>query len=92
MEISNYLTKDKIAPANNIYLIEFAKYHGYILENGSRRALSGGLYLFRAATSITTTDTRGGPIDFVMQFMQMDFREAVAYLLETILLLIKCRW
>lgn len=39
MEISNYLTKDQIAPANNINLIEFAKYHGYILENGSRRAL-----------------------------------------------------
>lgn len=59
MEISNYLTKDKIAPANNINLIEFAKYHGFILENGSRRALnakqSGGLYFFRAVTSITTS-------------------------------------
>lgn len=89
MKIPYYLTKDEITHANNINLIEFAKLHGYILENGGRRALhakqSGGLYFFRDSNKFYhfSTDTSGGPIDFVMQFMRMDFKEAVAYLLET---------
>lgn len=83
------MTKDEITHAHNINLIEFAKLHGYILENGGRRALhakqSGGLYFFRDSNKFYhfSTDTSGGPIDFVMQFMRMDFKEAVAYLLET---------
>src|SRR5690606_18556525 len=32
-------TKDQIAQANSINLIEFVKSQGYILENGGRRAL-----------------------------------------------------
>ncbi|TYA14751.1 DUF3991 domain-containing protein [Paenibacillus faecis] len=89
MKISKYLTKDEIAQANNINLIEFVKSHGYILENGGRRALhakrSGGLYFFRDSNKYYhfSTNTRGGPIDFVMQFLRMDFKEAVAYLLVT---------
>ncbi|WP_213581091.1 DUF3991 and TOPRIM domain-containing protein [Paenibacillus sp. J2TS4] len=82
-------TKDQIAQANSIDLIEFAKSNGYVLENGGRRALhakqSGGLYFFRDSNKYYhfSTDTHGGPIDFVMQFWRMDFKEAVALLLET---------
>ncbi|GIQ68360.1 DUF3991 domain-containing protein [Xylanibacillus composti] len=82
-------SKDQIAKANHIDLIEFAKSHGYTLKSGGRRALhakqSGGLYFFRDRNKYHhfSTDTSGGPIDFVMQFMGMDFKEAVAYLLET---------
>lgn len=82
-------TKDQIAQANSIDLIEFAKSNGYVLENGGRRALhakqSGGLYFFRDSNKYYhfSTDTHGGPIDFVMQFWRMDFKEAVAFLLET---------
>lgn len=83
------LSKSQIIQANSINLIEFAKSHGYILENGGRRALhakqSGGLYFFRDSNKYYhfSTDTRGGPIDFVVHFMRMDFKEAVAYLLGT---------
>ncbi|GIP20845.1 DUF3991 and TOPRIM domain-containing protein [Paenibacillus sp. J22TS3] len=87
--MNNFFTTLQIIQANNINLIEFAKFQGYILENGGRRALhakqSGGLYFFRDSNKFYhfSTDTSGGPIDFVMQFMRMDFKEAVAYLLET---------
>lgn len=87
--MNNFFTSLQIIQANNINLIEFAKSQGYILENGGRRALhakqSGGLYFFRDSNKFYhfSTDTSGGPIDFVMQFMRMDFKEAVAYLLET---------
>ncbi|MBU8711121.1 DUF3991 and toprim domain-containing protein [Brevibacillus parabrevis] len=87
--MNNFFTSLQIIQANSINLIEFAKSQGYILENGGRRALhakqSGGLYFFRDSNKFYhfSTDTSGGPIDFVMQFMRMDFKEAVAYLLET---------
>ncbi|MFB5678095.1 DUF3991 domain-containing protein [Paenibacillus terreus] len=89
MEKKLPFSKEQIKRANSINLIEFAKSHGYILENGGRRALhakqSGGLYFFRDSNKFYhfSTDTRGGPIDFVMHFMRMDFKEAVACLLET---------
>lgn len=82
-------TKDQITQANSINLIEFAQSYGYILENGGRRALhakqSGGLYFFRDSNKYYhfSTDTHGCPIDFVMQFLNMGFKEAVAYLLKT---------
>ncbi|MFS0723677.1 DUF3991 domain-containing protein [Paenibacillus sp. 1P07SE] len=88
MKASYYLSKDKITIANNINLIDLAKYHGYILENGGRRALhakqSGGLYFFRDSNKYYhfSTDTYGGPIDFVIRFMQLNFKEAVSYLLD----------
>lgn len=81
-------SKEQIAQANQIDLSEFAKSHGYTLESGGRRALhakqSGGLYFFRDNNKYHhfSTDTSGGPIDFVMQFMEMDFKEAVSYILE----------
>jgi len=84
-----FFTKEDISKANSINLIEFAKAHGYLLENGGRRAFhakqSGGLYFFRDSNKYHhfSTDTSGGPIDFVMQFLSMDFKEAVAYLLDT---------
>lgn len=89
MEKKLPFSKEQIKRASSINLIEFAKSHGYILENGGRRALhakqSGGLYFFRDSNKFYhfSTDTRGGPIDFVMHFMRMDFKEAVAYLLGT---------
>lgn len=82
-------SKEQISIANRVNLIEFAKSNGYILENGGRRAYhakqSGGLYFFKDSNRYYhfSTDTSGGPIDFVMQFLNMDFKEAVSYLLET---------
>jgi len=86
-------TKEQIAQANQINLIELVKSYGYQLENGGRRAFhakqSGGLYLFRDSNKYYhfSTDTRGGPIDFLMQFGRMDFKEAIAHLLRTEFLL-----
>lgn len=83
------LNQLQISQANKITLIEFAKSHGYILENGGRCALhakySGGLYFFKDSNKYYhfSTDTHGGPIDFVMQFWNMNFKEAVAFLLES---------
>ncbi|MBW4080278.1 DUF3991 domain-containing protein [Paenibacillus sp. S150] len=82
-------TKNQIAEANQVNLIELAGSKGYRLENGGRRAFhakqSGGLYFFRDSNKYYhfSTDTRGGPIDFLMQFERMDFKEAVRYLLGT---------
>ncbi|MBW4079964.1 DUF3991 domain-containing protein [Paenibacillus sp. S150] len=81
------LKKSYIAQANNTNLIDFARSHGYILQNGGRRALhakqSGGLYFFKDSNKYYhfSTDTHGGPIDFVMQFWNRSFKEAVAFLL-----------
>jgi hypothetical protein len=82
-------TKDQIAEANQVNLIELARSQGYRLENGGRRALhakqSGGLYFFRDSNKYFhfSTDTHGGPIDFMMQFERMNFKEAVAHLSGT---------
>ncbi|MEK3733532.1 MULTISPECIES: DUF3991 and TOPRIM domain-containing protein [unclassified Paenibacillus] len=82
-------SKEQISRANRVNLIDFAKSNGYILENGGRRALhakqSGGLYFFKDNNKYYhfSTDTHGGPIDFVMQFWNMEFKKAVAYLLES---------
>ncbi|MDN8588116.1 DUF3991 and TOPRIM domain-containing protein [Paenibacillus sp. 11B] len=82
-------SKVQLTQANNINLIDLAKFHGYILQNGGRRALhakqSGGLYFFKNSNKYYhfSTDTHGGPIDFVMQFWNMNFKEAVAFLLES---------
>ncbi|BFH65174.1 DUF3991 domain-containing protein [Paenibacillus azoreducens] len=79
----------QINQANNINLVEFVKSHGYILINGGRRALhakqSGGLYFFKDSNKYYhfSTDTHGGPIDFVMQFWNLNFKEAVALLLDS---------
>lgn len=83
------LKNSYISQANNTNLIDFARSHGYILQNGGRRALhvkqSGGLYFFKDSNKYYhfSTDTHGGPIDFVMQFWNMSFNEAVAFLLES---------
>ncbi|WP_039832579.1 hypothetical protein, partial [Paenibacillus sonchi] len=83
------LMQIQIRQAHSINLIKFAKLHGYILENGGRRALhakqSGGLYFFKDSNKYYhfSTDTHGGPIDFVMQFWNMNFKEAIAFLLES---------
>lgn len=82
-------SKEQISVANSVNLIDLAKSHGYILENGGRRAFhakqSGGLYFFKDNNKYYhfSTDTHGGPIDFVMQFWNIAFKEAVAYLLES---------
>lgn len=89
MNNSSFFSKDQISQASNINLIQFAKSHSYILENGGRRAFhakqSGGLYFFKDSNKYYhfSTDTHGGPIDFVMQFWNMNFKEAVAFLLES---------
>lgn len=38
-------TKEQIRLANQVNLIEFAKSHGYILENGGRRAYHAETWL-----------------------------------------------
>ncbi|MGK9250228.1 DUF3991 domain-containing protein [Paenibacillus humicus] len=82
-------TKDQIQQANQTCLIDLVQSCGYELESGGRKALhvkhSGGLYLFKDSNKYYhfSTDTRGGSIDFLMQFGSMDFKEAVAYLLGT---------
>lgn len=81
-------SKEQIKSANQVNLIEFAKSHGYVLENGGRRAYhvkqSGGLYLFKDSNRYFhfSSNTHGGIIDFAMFFCGMTFKEAVAYLLE----------
>ncbi|MFF2484747.1 hypothetical protein [Paenibacillus sp. NPDC058071] len=81
-------SKEQIRSANQVNLIEFAKSHGYVLENGGRRAYhakqSGGLYFFKDSNRYFhfSSNTHGGIIDFAMHFCRMTFKEAVAYLLE----------
>lgn len=81
-------TKEQIRSANQVNLIEFAKSHGYVLENGGRRAYhakqSGGLYFFKDSNRYFhfSSNTHGGVIDFAIHFCRMTFKEAVAYLLE----------
>jgi len=89
MTKSYQFSKEQIREANQKDLISLARAQGYVLENGGRRAFhakqSGGLYFFRDNNKYHhfSTDTSGGPIDFAMQFLSMDFKESVAYLLET---------
>jgi len=89
MTKSYQFSKEQIREANQKDLISLAQAQGYVLENGGRRAFhakqSGGLYFFRDNNKYHhfSTDTSGGPIDFAMQFLSMDFKESVAYLLET---------
>lgn len=80
-------TKEQIAQANSVNLIDYAVMHGYKLENGGKESLhvknSGGLYLFKNSNKFFhfTTDKTGGPIDFVMQFEGKDFVQAVGHLI-----------
>jgi len=80
-------TKEQIAQANSINLIDYAAMNGYKLENGGNKSLhaknSGGLYLFKDSNRFFhfTTDKTGGPIDFIMQFEGKSFTEAVGHLI-----------
>ncbi len=80
-------TKEQIAQANNINLIDYAAMRGYQLENSDKKSLhvknSGGLYLFKDSNKYYhhTTDRKGGPIDFIMQFENMGFVQAVEHLI-----------
>jgi hypothetical protein len=80
-------TKEQLAQANNVNLIDYAVMHGYQLEKGGIKSLhikhSGGLYLFKDSNKFYhhSTATSGGPIDFIMQFEHMDFLQAVEHLL-----------
>jgi len=79
-------TKEQIAQANSVNLIDYAAMHGYMLENGGSKSLhvkhSGGLYLFKDSNRFYhhTTEKTGGMIDFVMQFEGKDFLQAVEHL------------
>jgi len=83
------INHSQITQANNINLIQFAQSQGYILSSGGRRAFhakqSGGLYFFKDNNKYYhfSTGTSGGPIDFVMQFWKIHFKEAVNLLLES---------
>ena len=79
-------TKEQISQANSVNLIDYAAMNGYMLENSGRNSLhvknSGGLYLFKDSNKFYhhTTEKKGGPIDFVMQFENKTFLEAVGHL------------
>lgn len=80
-------TKEQIAKADSINLIEYALKNRYKLDNGGRQSLhvknSGGLYLFRDRNRFYhfSTGRTGGPIDFIMQFEGKSFVEAVRHLI-----------
>jgi hypothetical protein len=75
-------TKEQIAQANSVNLIDYAAMNGYMLENSGAKALhvkrSGGLYLFKDSNRFYhhTTEKTGGPIDFLMQFEGKDFLQS----------------
>ena len=81
-------TKEQLAQANGVNLIDYAAMNGYMLENGGSRSLhvksSGGLYLFKESNKFYhhATGKMGGPIDFVMQFEGKAFLEAVGHLIR----------
>lgn len=80
-------TKEQIQQANNVNLIDFVRQNGYILESGGRRSFhakdSGGLYFFKDNNKYYhfATGTGGGIIDFVIQFFNKNFTEAVELLI-----------
>jgi hypothetical protein len=80
-------TKEQIAQANSINLIDYAAMNGYHLEDGGRKSLhakrSGGLYFFKDSNRFYhhATEKAGGPIDFIMQFENMGFVQAVGHLI-----------
>lgn len=82
-------TKEQVAQANQANLIGYAATHGYPLENSDRKSLhvkhSGGLYLFKDSNKYYhhATGRTGGPIDFIMQFENMGFVQAVGHLIGT---------
>jgi hypothetical protein len=61
--------------------------NGYHLEDGGRKSLhakrSGGLYFFKDSNRFYhhATEKHGGPIDFIMQFENMGFVQAVGHLI-----------
>ena len=81
-------TPEQIQKANEVNLIEYAERIGYQLEKGDKRSLhakkSGGLYFFPDSNKYYhfTTDKSGGVINFVMQFENKSFPEAVEILLN----------
>ena len=80
-------TKEQIKEANSVNLIDYAAMNGYELENGGQKSLhakkSGGLYLFKDSNRFYhhTTEKTGGPIDFIMEFENKSFVEAVGHLI-----------
>ncbi len=82
-------TKEQIKQANSVNLIDFAKQNGYTLESGGNKAYhaknSGGLYFFidRNKYYHFGSNKGGGAIDFVMQFFNKNFTEAVEMLCGT---------
>ena len=86
-------TKEQIAQANSVNLIDYAAMNGYMIEDGGKNARgknalhvkrSGGLYLFKDSNRFYhhATEKTGGPIDFVMQFEGKEFIKAVEHLIN----------
>ena len=81
-------TKEQIAQANSVNMIDYAAMNGYHLENSDKKSLhvkkSGGLYLFKDSNRFYhhTTEKTGGMIDFVIQFEGKDFLQAVEHLIN----------
>ena len=81
-------TKEQIAQANSVNMIDYAAMNGYMIEAGGKEALhvkrSGGLYLFKNSNRFYhhTTEKTGGMIDFVMQFEGKDFLQAIGHLIN----------
>lgn len=85
-----YFTKEKIEKANNIDLINYVRQRGLQLKPKGKRALHakgyGGLYFFIDNNKFYqfSTDVGGGIIDFVMNFENKTFNEAVETLIGAI--------
>jgi len=81
-------TKEQIAQANSVSLIDYAATNNYQIEDGGQKSLhvkkSGGLYLFKDSNRFYhhTTEKTGGPIDFIMQFEGKTFLQAVEHLIS----------
>jgi len=82
-----HFTDDEIRRANCVSLIDLSRQYGFELENGGNKALhakkSGGLYIFKESNRFYhwTADEKGGPIDFVMKYGNVNYPEAVAQLI-----------
>ena len=81
-------TKEQVAQANNINLIDYAAMNGYKLEHNDRKSFRingcGGLILFKQSNAFYqhSTGKKGGPISFVMEFENLNFVEAVGHLIN----------
>jgi len=81
-------TPEQIKQANDVDLINYATLNGYELVKSDSKSLrvknSGGLYFFMDSNRYYhhASEKTGGTIDFLMQYENMDFLQAVQHLIN----------